>query len=113
MVSADYLAQRERRDALLERLKVEQCAAGGHPLTVAFFDGVWRLRCGACGQYDVETRMVRQAGLLARWRRGEGLNAIERMQLERQLYKMINRAETNGETPDPRWAQWLQQLEGA
>lgn len=113
MVSFDYQQQRARRDALDQRVKTEVCIKDArHILTVAFFDGQHRLRCATCGVYEPETRPKNEAGLLRRWQRGERLTAIERMQLERHLHRKIAEAESNGKPPDPRWANWLEQLEG-
>lgn len=116
LLSPERMAAAVDRRAARERLeyiaKTEACAVdAAHMLVVAYVDGRDVLRCGGCGTVAPETLPRASASNLRKWRRGESLSAIEKMQLERQLHKMINTAETNGREPDPRHVAWLAELE--
>ena len=73
-------------EELTARTKTEVCASCAKPLTVAWYDNTYRLRCPAHG-YDIETRVKREPGLRERFERGNPLDSIEMMTLEKILKK--------------------------
>lgn len=104
----------EQWRALNDLTKSHVCASCGWQLTVAVNQATYEhvLRCPHCEVYDPEIRAKDEPTNLRRWRRGEPLTAIERMQLERQIRRWISRAEAAGKEPEARWLGWLEELEG-
>ena len=96
-------------DALQRRTRTEGCACG-NDLVVAWWQNAYHLRCSACG-YDPETKLRDTRGLRQLFMDGMALSTLEAQTLRQQLYKEINRAQSEGRSPNKQTAALFERLE--